>query len=99
MQYRREVEAIAREAFRAIALCCKGFEIAHLQFRAGRDLVAVSSRIRSYGEIEIEIDVGNPNLPAVVFSEAELREFNRHTGSQPRGPSKQSTGSIFHLSR
>jgi hypothetical protein len=102
-QFGPRLEAIASEAFRAIALSCKGFEIAHLQFRSGRDVVAVSSRIRSYGEIELEIDVGNPRLPTVVFSEEELRKFNRHPGKHPGNrpghPSKRSTGTTFHLSR
>ena len=98
-QFGPRLGAIANEAFRAIALSYKGFEIAHLQFRSGRDVVAVSSRIRSYGEIEIEIDVGNPRLPTVVFSEEELRKFNRHTGKQPRTTLKRPAGSRFHLSR
>jgi hypothetical protein len=90
---------IATEAFRAIALSQKGFEIAHLQFSFGQDVVAVSSRVRSYGEIEIEIDVGNPSLPTVVFSEEELRKYNRHSGKQPRAPAGRPTGTSFHLSR
>lgn len=90
---------IATEAFRAIALSHKGFDVAHLQFRCGRDVVAVSSRIRSYGEIEIEIGVGNPGLPTVVFSEEDLRKFNRHGGKQARFAAKRPAGTRFHLSR
>ena len=94
------LEGIAIEAFRAIALARKGFEIAHLQFRSGADLVAVSSRVRSYGEIEIEIDVGNPGLPTVVFSEEELRKSNRHAAKQARAVTpKRSAGTMFHLTR
>ena len=81
-QFGQRLEAIAGEAFRAIALSAKGFEIAHLQFQSGRDVVAVSSRIRNWGEIEIEIDIGNRTLPTVVFSEDELRKFDRHTAKK-----------------
>lgn len=99
-QFGQRLEAIAGEAFRAIALSAKGFEIAHLQFQSDRDVVAVSSRIRSSGEIEIEIDFGNRTLPTVVFSEHELRKFDRHTAKKnsPSTP-KRPTGTMFHLSR
>jgi len=93
------LEGIAIEAFRAIALARKGFEIAHLQFRSGADIVAVSSRVRSYGEIEIEIDVGNPSLPTIVFSEDELRKSNRHAPRQSRVTRKRPAGTMFHLTR
>jgi hypothetical protein len=93
------LEGIATEAFRAIALARKGFEIAHLQFRSGANVIAVSSRVRSYGEIEIEIDVGNPSLPTVVFSEDELRKSNRHAPKQARSTPKRSARTMFHLTR
>ena len=93
------LQGIAIEAFRVIALARKGFEIAYLQFRQGADLVAVSSRVRNYGEIEIEIDVGNPGLPTMVFSEEELRKSNRHAPKQARFTPKRSAGTKFHLTR
>lgn len=99
-QFGQRLEAIAGEAFRAIALSAKGFEIAHLQFQSGREVVAVSSRIRNSGEIEIEIDIGNRTLPTVSFSEDELRKFDRHTARKNlQPPSKRPTGTMFHLSR
>ena len=99
-QFGQRLEAIAREAFRAIALSTKGFEIAHLQFQSGRDVVAVSSRIRNWGEIEIEIDIGNRTLPTVVFSEDELGKFDRHTAKKNSPPApKRPKGTMFHLSR
>lgn len=99
-QFGQRLEAIAGEAFRAIALSAKGFEIAYLQFQYERDVVAVSSRIRRSGEIEIEIDIGNRTLPTVVFSEDELKRFDRHTAKKSRLPtSKRPTGALFHLSR
>ena len=93
------LEAIAADSFRAIARAGKGFEISHLQFRRGSDLVAVSSRVRPSGEVEIEIGVGNPRLPTVVFSEEELRTSNRHAGKQGRSSLPRSTRTVFHLSR
>ena len=98
-EFGARLEVIASEAFRAIALSHKGFDVAHLQFRSGPDVVAVSSRIRTYGEIEIEIDIGNPVLPMVVFSEDDLRKFNRHAGKQTSLAVKRSVGTRFHLSR
>jgi hypothetical protein len=62
------LEVIAAQAFRAIARVAKGFEVAHLQFRRERDVVAVCSQVRRSGEIEIEIDVGTERLPAVSRS-------------------------------
>jgi hypothetical protein len=39
-------------------------------------------------------------LPTVVFSEDELRRFDRHTARKnPRPASKRPTGTMFHLSR
>jgi hypothetical protein len=92
VQFGLRVETYARDAFRAIALAGKGFEIAHLQFRRGNDVVAVSSRVRTSGEIEIEIGVGNPALPTTVFTEEELRKSNRHAASSQRPGPKRSPG-------
>ena len=93
------LEAIAIDAFRAIARSAKGFEIAYLQFRRGRDVVAVSSRVRRSGEVEIEIGVGNPRLPTVVFTEEQLRKSNRHAGKPARLPPPRPAGTVFHLTR
>jgi hypothetical protein len=90
---------LAAEAFREIARAAKGFEIAHLQFRLGLDLVAVSSRVRASGEIEIEIGVGNPSLPSVVVTEEDIRRSNRHSGKPPRVAANRATRTRFHLTR
>ena len=67
----------AGAAWREIASAAKGFEIAHLQF-AFRDLtLAVCSRIRRNGIVEIEMGVGNPRLPKSCFTEAERRRALR----------------------
>jgi hypothetical protein len=78
---------IAVAAFRAIARADKGLEVAHLQFRRGKDLV------------EIEIDVGNRQLPAVVFTEKEMKAANRHSCDQGPGTKRPYTGTVFHISR
>jgi hypothetical protein len=93
------LEGIAAEAFRAIARAGKGFDISHLQFRRGSDLIAVSSRVRRSGEIEMEIGVGDPRLPAIVFTEEELRTSNRHASKQSPSPRRPSARTVFHLSR
>lgn len=91
---------IAAQAFRAIAREAKGFEVAHLQFRRGRDVVAVCSHVRRSGEIEIEIDVGNERLPAVVFTEEQLRRANPHARDRTRTVARPRSGAtVFHLTR
>jgi len=90
------LEPIAAGAIRAILRAGRGFDVAHLQFRRGRDLVAVRSRTRPSGELEVEIDVGNPQLPAVVFTEAEMRAADRQSRDRARG-ARRATGPVFHL--
>jgi hypothetical protein len=90
---------IAVAAFRAIAQADKGLEVAHLQFRRGRDLVAICSRVTGDGEVEIEIDVGNGQLPTVVFTENEMRRANRRSRDQGRGIRRPYDGTVFHISR
>lgn len=61
-------------AFREIAVAAKGLEIAHLQFTFFDLTLAVCSRVRRDGMVEIEIGLGNANLPARSFTAAQLRE-------------------------
>jgi hypothetical protein len=49
-------------AYRAIAAATKGLEIAHLQFVFGRLTLAICSRIRRDGVVEIELGLGDPRL-------------------------------------
>jgi hypothetical protein len=46
-----------------------------------------------------EIDVGNRQLPAVVFTENEMRRANRHSRDKGRGIRRPYTGTVFHISR
>jgi hypothetical protein len=91
---------IAVAAFRAIARADKGLTVAHLQFKHEKDLVAICSRVRGDGEVEIEIDVGNRQLPTVIFTENEMRSANRHSDDQRRRRTRRPyVGTVFHISR
>jgi hypothetical protein len=61
-------------AYREIAVAAKGLEIAHLQFAFFDLTLAVCSRIRRDGIVEIEIGLGDPNLPARSFTAGQLRQ-------------------------
>jgi hypothetical protein len=61
-------------AYREIAIAAKGLEIAHLQFAFFDLTLAVCSRVRRDGLVEIEIGLGDPRLPARTFTAAQLRQ-------------------------
>jgi hypothetical protein len=80
-------------AYREIAVAAKGLEIAHLQFAFFELTLAVCSRVRRDGIVEIEIGLGDPRLPARSFTAAQLRqamaavrarEETAHRGRQAR---------------
>ena len=50
-------------AHREIALAARGLEIAHLQFAFRGLTLAVCSRVRRDGAVEIEMGLGDPRLP------------------------------------
>jgi hypothetical protein len=60
-------------AYREIALAAKGLEIAHLQFAFGKLTLAVCSRVRKSGIVEIEMGLGDPRLPRSTFTAAKMR--------------------------
>lgn len=60
-------------AYREVAVAAKGLEIAHLQFAFFDLTLAVCSRVRRDGIVEIEIGLGNPRLPACSFTANQLR--------------------------
>lgn len=62
------------DAYRAIAQNGEGLEIAHLQFRFRDRLLAVCSRVRLDGFIEIELGLGNPKLTSRTITLRQLRE-------------------------
>jgi hypothetical protein len=61
-------------AYREIAVAAKGLEIAHLQFAFFELTLAVCSRVRRDGIVEIEIGLGDPRLPACSFTANQLRQ-------------------------
>ena len=61
-------------AYREITVASKGVEIAHLQFVFHGLTLAVCSRVRRSGMVEIEIGMGDPRLPKSMFTAAQLRE-------------------------
>jgi hypothetical protein len=61
-------------AYREIAVAAKGLEIAHLQFAFFELTLAVCSRVRRDGIVEIELGLGDPRLPARSFTAAQIRQ-------------------------
>ena len=70
----KNLHAAMIDAYRAIAQNGEGLEIAHLQFRFRDMLLAVCSRIRLDGFIEIEVGLGNPKLTSRTITLRQLRE-------------------------
>jgi hypothetical protein len=64
----------ALAAHREIALAAKGLEIAHLQFVFGKLTLAVCSRVRRDGIVEIEMGIGDPRLPKSSLTAAQMRQ-------------------------
>jgi hypothetical protein len=71
-------------AYREIALAAKGLELAHLQFVFGPLTLAVCSRVRRDGIVEIEIGLGNPRLPKSTFTLAQLRQAENAARARAR---------------
>ena len=61
-------------AYREITLAAKGLEIAHLQFLFRGRTLAVCSRVRRDGLVEIELGLGDPRLPKSAITSAQMRE-------------------------
>lgn len=61
-------------AYREVAMAAKGLEIAHLQFAFRGLTLAVCSRVRRDGVVEIEMGLGDPRLPVSLFTARQLRE-------------------------
>jgi hypothetical protein len=79
----KHLRAAMIDAYRAIARNGEGLEIAHLQFRFRDRLMAVCSRIRTDGFIEIELGLGDPKLPSRIITLRQLREAET-ANSPPR---------------
>jgi hypothetical protein len=68
------LRAAGLAAYREIALAAKGLEIAHLQFLFRGLTLAVYSRVRRNGIVEIEMGLGDPRLPKSAFTTAQMRQ-------------------------
>jgi len=68
-----QVRAAALAAWREIARRGEGLEMAHLQITFEGVTLAICSRLRRDGLIEIEVEVGDPKQAARVIPAAELR--------------------------
>ena len=73
------LQAAGLAAYREIAVAAKGLEIAHLQFGFGRLTLAVCSRVRRDGVVEIELGLGDPRLPKSSFTAAQMRQAEAAT--------------------
>jgi hypothetical protein len=71
-------------AYREIAVAGKGLEIAHLQFTFFDLTLAVCSRIRRDGIVEIEIGLGDPRLPACSFTATQVRQAIAAAQARPK---------------
>ena len=70
----RHLLPAGQAARREIALAAKGLEIAHLQFAFRGLTLAVCSRVRRDGAVEIELGLGDPHLPASTFTDKQFRD-------------------------
>jgi hypothetical protein len=61
-------------AYREIAVVAKGLEIEYLQFTFFELTLAVCSRVRRDGIVEIEIGLGDPKLPSRTFTATQIRQ-------------------------
>jgi hypothetical protein len=69
-----DLQAAGIAAYREIAIAAKGLEIAYLQFAFHRLTLALCSRIRRDGVVEIEIGLGDSRLPKSAFTAEQMRQ-------------------------
>jgi len=81
-----DLQAAGHVAYREIAVAAKGLEIAYLQFAFRKLTLAVCSRIRRDGVVEIEIGLGDPRLPKSAFTADHAAGAGRVTCSTWRDP-------------
>jgi hypothetical protein len=63
-------------------VAAKGLEIAYLQFVFNRLTLAVCSRIRRDGTLEVEIGLGDPGLPKSAFTADQMRQAEALSGTR-----------------
>jgi hypothetical protein len=74
-----DLAKVAVLAIRAILQHRRGIEVAHQQVRYRKHQFAFSSRIGRYGDLILELDVGDPGLDDRVILEADLRAAERRS--------------------
>lgn len=77
-----DLAKVAVLALRAILQHRKGIEVAHQQVRYRKHHLAFSSRIGRYGDLILDLDVGDPALEHRVVLEADLRDAERRNAAQ-----------------
>ncbi len=80
------LQAAGLAAYREIAVAAKGLEIAYLQFSFRSLTLAVCSRIRRDGVVEIEIGLGDPRLPKSAFTADQMRQAEAASRSRQGAP-------------
>jgi hypothetical protein len=68
------LRAAGLAAYREIAVAANGLEIEYLQFAFFELTLAVCSRVRRDGIVEIEIGLGDPKLPSRTFTATQIRQ-------------------------
>jgi hypothetical protein len=78
--------AAGQAAYREIAVAAKGLEISFLQFAFQGHILAVCSRVRRSGMVEIELGLGDRTLPASIFTTEQSRQARKTVsiGARPR---------------
>ena len=76
----------ALAAHREIALAALGLEIAHLQFAYRKLTLAVCSRVRRDGVVEIEIGLGDPRQPKSCITADQTRQAEISARGRVRRP-------------
>ena len=84
-----QLRPAAFAAYREIALATKGLEIAHLQFAFRKLTLAVCSRVRRDGIVEIEMGVGDPRLPRSSFTAEQMRRAEAAARARGGGPGRR----------
>ncbi len=84
-----QVRPAALAAWREIARRGQGIEMAHFQIVHSGVTLAVCSRLRCDGLIEIELGLGDPRQAARVIPAAQLRRAEARVQARHRHPARR----------
>jgi len=84
-----QVRPAAMAAWREIARRGQGIEMAYFQIVHAGVTLAVSSRIRKNGSIEIGLGIGDPRQAARVIPAAQLRQAEARIQSRDARPARR----------